>query len=73
MLSIMSTKLTSHAPISQLSICLVTRNVFSSIKYETPHGQAKIGFCKGSDECKFLYIKMNKNQQRKLPTYPGQI
>ena len=25
--------------------------------------------CKGSDECKLMYIKMNKKQQIKLPTY----
>ena len=25
--------------------------------------------CKGSNECKLMYIKINKKQQRKLPTY----
>ena len=25
--------------------------------------------CKGSNECKFMYIEINKKQQRKLPTY----
>ena len=40
-----------------------------SIRYPLLSPTSMVTSCKGSDVCKYMYIKMNKKQQRNIPTY----